>query len=81
MDIARLIKMAAVEAVEADKPVAVMFANVISSEPLTVEVEHKLQLSGEQLAVINGAAIQTGDTVVLLREQGGQRFIVLGGVL
>ncbi|MCL2071239.1 MAG: DUF2577 domain-containing protein [Oscillospiraceae bacterium] len=75
-DIAGLIKRAAVEAVEADKPAAVMFGTADGQS--TVMVEQKLRLSGEQLVVLKGVEIKDGDTVVLLREQGGQRFVLLG---
>jgi hypothetical protein len=103
-DIACLIKRAALEAVEADKPAAVMYGSVVSLSPITVDVEQKLRLSGEQLTmfrrrefvvgggcsggayctpqpiVVRETGMQIGDTVVLLREQGGQRFLVLGVV-
>jgi len=71
-----LFKQIAVEAVETEKPVAVMLGTV--DETLAVVIEQKLRLFGEQLVVMKGAGIKAGDTVVLLREQGGQRFIVLG---
>jgi hypothetical protein len=91
-DIAGLIKLAALDAVEADKPVCVMYGRVVGVSPLTVDIEQKLRLSGEQLvsfslprcsnpmAQCSFTGISTGDTVALLREQGGQRFLVLGVV-
>jgi len=79
MDIAALIKRAAVEAVDAAQPVALMLGqSAVDNGELTVAVEQKLQLSDEQLIVLKGVEVKTGDTVVLLREQGGQRFVVLG---
>ncbi|MCL1831719.1 MAG: DUF2577 domain-containing protein [Oscillospiraceae bacterium] len=77
--IAGVIKLAALDAVEADKPVAVLYGQVTAVSPLTVEVEQKLKLSGEQLVAIRGE-LSVGDSVALLREQGGQRFVVLGVV-
>ena len=71
-----LFKQIAVEAVETEKPVAVMLGCV--DEALAVVIEQKLSLTGEQLVVMKGVEIKAGDTVVLLREQGGQRFVVLG---
>ncbi|MCL2754401.1 MAG: DUF2577 domain-containing protein [Oscillospiraceae bacterium] len=94
-DIATLMKILAVDAVDADKPVAVMFGTVASLNPLTVEVEQKFRLSGEQLCFLRtvvpvqnylgiwndfSSVLRIGDTAVLLREQGGQRFIILGVV-
>jgi len=74
-----LIKQAAVEAVQAEKPVSVMFGQcAIDEGRLIITVEQKLKLSGEMLVVLKGTAIQAGDSVVMLREQGGQRFVVMG---
>ena len=78
--IAELVKAIAVDAVEADKPVTVMYGTVAGVEPLVVDIEQKLRLFGEQLTVLKGVVLQEGDGVVLLREQGGQRFVVIGGV-
>jgi hypothetical protein len=77
-DIAALIKLAALDAVEADKPVAVMLGRVIADSPAVIEIEQKLRLSGGLLMLLRGAELETGDTAVLLRVQGGQSFIVLG---
>ncbi|MDR0222613.1 MAG: DUF2577 domain-containing protein [Oscillospiraceae bacterium] len=79
-DVASLIKKAAVEAFEAEKPAAVMFGTVTGLAPLVIDVGQKLKLSGERLVAMKGAGFSAGDAAVLLREQGGQRFIVLGVV-
>jgi hypothetical protein len=72
-----LFKQIAVEAVECEKPVVVMLGTVDGSD---VVIEQRLKLSGEQLVVMKNVELKNKDTVVLLREQGGQRFIVLGVV-
>jgi len=90
-DIAQLIKRAAVEAVESEKPAAVMFGTVSGINPLEITVEQKLRLSGAQLVTmlsdrvyvgegsfLRHKVFEIGDCAALLREQGGQRFIVLG---
>lgn len=51
MDIVKLIKKAAVEAVNASKPANVVFGKVISVSPLKIQVEQKLILSSAQLVV------------------------------
>jgi hypothetical protein len=79
-DVTTLIKQTALDAVEADKPVAVMYGTVESVSPLTIVLEQKLRLSGEQITVFRGANFTAGNAVLLLREQGGQRFAVLGVV-
>lgn len=112
-DIAALIKKAAVESVESEKPAAVMFGVVESVSPLAINVEQKMTLTSAQLALTRNVTdyavdmtvghfteqagdlphihayagkksflvhngLKAGDRVILLREQGGQRFIVLG---
>jgi hypothetical protein len=78
-EIATLIKRAALDAVESSYPVAVMYGTVSSATPLVINIEQKLQLRGEMLVSINmNKTFNVGDSVALLREQGGQRFIILG---
>ena len=43
------IKQAAVEAMENSNPVRILFGVVISTAPLTIQVDQKLILSGDQL--------------------------------
>lgn len=116
------LKRAAVEAVEAGKPVNVYFGEVVSASPLKINVEQKMILGEKQLVlsrnvtdfktkitagniknyyytvdvnsgtapvsplhvhavgmieitVHNGLAV--GDGVILIRQQEGQRFIVV----
>ena len=116
------LKRAAVEAVEAGKPVNVYFGEVVSASPLKINVEQKMILGEKQLilsrnvtdfktkitagniknyyytgdvnsgtapvspshvhavgtieiTVHNGLAV--GDGVILIRQQEGQKFIVL----
>ena len=116
------LKRAAVEAVEAGKPVNVYFGEVVSASPLKINVEQKMILGEKQLilsrnvtdfsimvtagniknyyytgdvksgtvpvspshvhavgtieiTVHNGLAV--GDSVILIRQQEGQKFIVV----
>ncbi len=48
-ELVRLIKRAAVEAVEAEKPAAVCFGRVVSTAPLKISVEQRLTLGENQL--------------------------------
>lgn len=50
-DLVDSIKKAAVEAVDASKPVSVLFGKVISINPLQITVEQKLTLGKEQLVL------------------------------
>jgi hypothetical protein len=79
-DVVCLIKKAALDAVEAEKPVDVMFGVVAGDRPVAVDVEQKLWLSGESLVVMKGVEVNVGDRVALLRVCGGQEFVLLGVV-
>ena len=50
-DLTNLIKQASVDAVEAEKPVNVLFGTVTSSSPLQINVEQKMTLSSAQLVL------------------------------
>ncbi len=88
------IKKTALDAVEASKPVRVCYGKVESVSPLRISVEQKLpleeedlvlsknvmdieaELDGKRAVIKNGLA--AGDSVILIREQGGQKYIVAG---
>lgn len=127
VDIVNFVKRAAVEAVDANKPTAIVFGKVTSASPLKINVEQKMTLTAAQLVLtrnvtnfktsITGGNIQNyfyvgtepnvttqpvspshvhavgkisvtvhnglvvGDEVILLRQQGGQKYIVLDRVV
>lgn len=77
----RIIKRAALEAVEAAKPVNILIGKVQSETPLTVRINQKLVLDRDFLLVpehLKEDGFHKGDGIFLLREQGGQRFLILG---
>ena len=95
----KLIKQAAVEAVEAGNPAAICYGQVTSASPLKIFVDQKMTLGSAQLVVpehltdyemdmklksggtkqtyIFYGALKKGDKVLLVREQGGQKYIVI----
>lgn len=78
----QLIKKAAVDAVEASKPVAVLFGTVKTIIPLTVYIEQKKTLTKGFLVVTDKAKdLAVGDGVIMLRMQGGQKYIILDKVV
>lgn len=117
-ELVKLIKKAAVEAVEAEKPAAVCFGRVIGVSPLKIYVDQRFILGEKQLiltAAVRDHAVDAsvgfyteeseeegldvhrhcckgqkrflllqglkeGEEVILLRVEGGQRFIVLDRV-
>lgn len=118
-DLIEVIKKAALDAVETQKPVNILFGTVVSNAPLVIEIdqktriesdsliltnavmEHKIEMSVEQITEITGGGsgessfaphaheykgrkiftlhngLAAGEKVILLRIQGGQKFLVL----
>ncbi len=96
IELMKVIKRAAVEAVRAEKPAEICFGKVTDVSPLKITLEQKLTLGEAQLVLtrnvteyktyMSGGNIQNqitvynglvvGDEVVLLRQQGGQKYIV-----
>jgi len=91
------IKKAAMDAVVASNPVAVMFGTVTKTNPLEVNVDQRFTLDADflvqtaattELKVTIGGTeyvmregLQAGDRVVLLRVQGGQKYLILDRVV
>ena len=77
------IRILAVQAQESGKPSMRLFGVVTSLNPLKIQINDKLTLSGNSLAVtqtvrnyIKWKFIDVGDKVVMTRQVGGQLFIV-----
>jgi murein DD-endopeptidase MepM/ murein hydrolase activator NlpD len=70
------IKKVALNAFESSNPVKLLFGKVISTNPVKIQVGEFLTLTREFL-VINGELFE-GDSVSLIRCQGGQKYVVLG---
>lgn len=51
LDLVKIIKKAAIEAVNASKPANVVFGKVVSLNPLKIQIDQKLTLSNAQLVV------------------------------
>lgn len=75
------IKTAAIDAVNAMDPANLLFANVIKATPIEIKIDQKLLLSGPAVVVLAGLELAAGDSVAVLKAQGGQRFLVLGKVV
>ena len=73
-ELLQVMKRAAVEAVAAGQPVALCYGTVRSVEPLQIMADQKLPL--ELLSAVRGG-LQVGEKVLLLRWQGGQKYLVL----
>lgn len=111
-ELVQSMKKAAVDAVDATKPVNVYFGEVRTVSPLTINVEQKMVLGESQLILTRNVtdfetmvtmnweseeagreshnhmiagqkqitihnALEADEEVILIRQQGGQKFIVL----
>lgn len=118
-DIIQALKKATVAAVESKKPVKFLYGEVLNAAPLTIRVDQKLILEGDQLILTDNVkdydvgitvdhatestsggsgydsfsshshaikgrktirvhnSLKKGERVMLLRQEGGQQFIVL----
>jgi hypothetical protein len=74
-----LIKQASVEAVEERSPVAVLFGVVAELDPVTIKVDERFMLEDEQLIPMppnQMEALEEGDSLLLLRVQGGEKYVI-----
>lgn len=95
-----MIKTAAMEAIENDKPTDLRYGKVVSVSPLKVQVTNQFTIPSSMLVVpkhlttyevsvtIDGDkkkmtihnALQVNDKVALIRQKGGQSYLILDRV-
>lgn len=92
-----IIKTAAQQGIESGNPVNVLEGTITKSNPLEVFVEQRFTLTADFLMVTESLqelnitiagqsycirqGLQNGDTVLMLRKQGGQQYVVLDRVM
>lgn len=76
------IKQVAIRTNEAYVPTAFLFGGVTGTNPLTIRIDNRFDISGNAIVLTTGydKGLSVGDKLVLLRNQGGQTFLVLGKV-
>lgn len=79
-DFGELIKELAVNAVEAEKPTEVVIGTVEDDEPIKIRLEQKLVIGKEFVEVCAGAVFYKGSRVVLIRCNGGQKYVLIDGI-
>ncbi|MFD0959798.1 DUF2577 domain-containing protein [Paenibacillus chungangensis] len=82
--ILNLIKQAGLGAVEAGNPVQLLFGEVVSAAPFRVQVDQRFTLPPEFLIMpesLSLRGLQQGDKLILLRMQGGQRYLLVDKVV
>lgn len=98
MSMISLIKQAAIEAVEQNSPTSITYGEVISINPLEINIDQKFSISKEFILLTSNVidreteinindgiknkavifdGLKEGDEVLLLRAQGGQKYIIL----
>ena len=79
----KVMKQTAKETEHASCPVQVCFGKVTSTMPLKIQIDQKITLGKAQLVMIRTVhnVLEHGDEVVLLRQQGGQKYVVLDKVV
>lgn len=78
-DLLKVIKEAAMEAVQQAEPMEVAHGIITQLEPLTIKVDQKMTLTKQFLIVAK--EIKAGLTpgkVILIKLQGGQKYLILG---
>lgn len=70
---------------ETTKPTSIMYGKVISTNPLKINVEQRMIFDKKFLVLterlVKDSPLKVNDKVVLLREQGGQKFLVIDKVV
>lgn len=72
------IKQLAKQTVDAAVPMSIMFGEVTAVSPLAILVDTRFQVSGAAIVLPRGITLEAGDNVILLRNAGGQQFIIMG---
>lgn len=92
-DLISSFKKIAVETIESTKPVNLMFGSITSIDPFEVLLEQKITLTSNQLlslehtycveceSDIERVEFEVGDNIALLRQQGGQKYLILSKVV
>lgn len=76
----QLIKQIAMDVYNSSKPATVQVGRVTKVKPLTIKVGQKLELDSDFLLVPKNIKkdLVKGVNVALVRQQGGQQFLVVG---
>lgn len=80
----QLIKKLAIEAVRASKPCDIVMGTVADAAPLKIKISSKVTLDSDFFVLTKTAEereMKKGDEIVLLRANGGQRYLVLDKVV
>ena len=78
-DLFTAMKQIAKDVFDTLQPADWCYGKVISLDPFQVQIDQKLPLKKEFLAVCTGmsaSSFKVGDKLILLRKQGGQKYLI-----
>ena len=76
-ELVNAIRQAAVESVEAQRPVILCYGLVENTDPLQIRMDQMMVLQREMLILPADYVPQVGQCCLLLRVQGGQQYALL----
>ena len=79
-DMFHAMKQIAENVFEAKRPADWCYGKVMSLDPFQVQIDQKLPLKKEFLAVrtgVSASSFEVGDVLILLKKQGGQEYLIL----
>ena len=79
-DLFTAMKQIAKDVFDTLQPADWCYGKVISLDPCQVQIDQKLPLKKEFLAVrtgVSASSFKVGDKLILLRKQGGQEYLIL----
>lgn len=78
-NLVQLIKRIAIDAVNASKPCNTVVGKIQSVSPLSVSIGQKIILDEDFLDITSNAEekMKTGSRVLLIRQAGGQRYVII----
>ena len=79
-DLFNAMKQIAKDGFDTLQPADWCYGKVISLDPFQVQIDQKLPLKKEFLAVrtgVSASSFKVGDKLILLRKQGGQEYLIL----
>ena len=85
-EMANLIKSLASNQIQSEQPTMLVFGTAVTGHEegkITVRISQKMVLTEDFLIFSNlrsRSSITKGESLILLRQWGGQKFLVLGGV-
>lgn len=79
-DLYTIVQEAVSRIINASKLTEPTVGNVVSTNPLSVKITDKITLPRGNLILVKGLNLEVGDSVLIIRAAGGQKYYVIGEV-